>query len=246
MNRLEARPQEAQAGEAGQRAFAILLDRLLHFEGGFVDVHVNRGVQFFGDHPDFLQVFVAHGVGCMGAEGDFDTLVVLEIVEQFDALANGVVRRAGARDRKVEDRNGDLPANAAVMDALTGNLREEIHVREAGDAAFDLLGDRQVGAVANKGFVNPFGFGRPNVVFQPGHQRQIIRQAAEQRHRGMPVGIDQARAEQHVRQFADFACLKLQCRGTRADKDDAPVADAQGVLLEDNASGFDGYQPGRQ
>jgi hypothetical protein len=190
--------------------------------------------------------FVAHGVGRVGAEGDFDARVVLEVAEQLDALTNGFVRRAGAGNREVENRDRDLCANAALMHALAGNLGEEIHVREAGDAAFDLLGDGQVGAVADEILVDPFGFGRPDVVFQPGHQRQVIGQAAEQAHRRMSVGVDQAGAEQHVRQFAHFAGIKLQGGGTWADEDDASVADAQGMVLEDNASGFDGYQPGRQ
>ncbi len=62
----------------------------------------------------------------------------------------------------------------------------------------------------------------------------------------MAMGIDQAGAEQHVRQLTDFACFKLQRGGTWADKDNAPVANAYAVLLEDDACGFDGYQPGRQ
>ncbi|MNP10594.1 hypothetical protein D3C76_1027500 [compost metagenome] len=246
VNRLEARPQQAQARQAGQRAFTALFDRLLHFEGGFMHVHVDRGVQFFGDHPDFFQVFIAHGVGCMGAEGDFDAFVMLQVAKQLDTLANCFVRRAGARDRKVEDRNRDLCANAAVVHALAGNLREEIHVREAGDAAFELFGDGQVRAVADEILVDPLGFGRPDMVFQPGHQRQIVGQATEQGHCRMPVGVDQAGAEQDVRQFAHFGCVKLQGSAAWTDEGDAPVADAQGMILEHDASGFDGYQPGRQ
>ena len=162
-------------------------------------MHVDRSVEFFGDHADFFQVFVAHGVGGMGAEGDFDAVMVLEVAEQLDALTNGFVRRAGAGNGEIENRDRDLCANAALMHALGGNLREEIHVREAGDATFDLLGDGQIRAVADKILVDPFGFGGPDVVFQPGHERQVIGQAAEQGHRRMSVSIDQAGAEQDVR-----------------------------------------------
>ncbi|MNF83484.1 hypothetical protein D3C84_658090 [compost metagenome] len=246
MNGLEAWPEQAQARQAGQWSLAALFGRLLYLERGFMNVHVNRGVQFLGDHPDFLEVFVTNGVGCMRAEGNVDARVMLEVAEQLDTLADGLIGVAGTGNRKVEDRNGDLGANAAVVHALTGNFREEIHVRETGDATFDLLGNGQVRAVAHECFVDPFALGRPDVLFQPGHQGQIIGQAAEQGHRRMPVGIDQAGAEQHARQFADFGCVKLQRGGPRADKHDAPVADAQAMLFEDNASGFDGYQPGRQ
>jgi hypothetical protein len=126
------------------------------------------------------------------------------------------------------------------MHALGGNLREEIHVREAGDATFDLLGDGQVGAVADKILVDPFGFGWPDVVFQPGHQRQVVGQAAEQGHRRMSVSIDQAGAEQDVRQFSHFACIKLQGGGTWADEDNASVADAQAWSLRTTPAGSTG------
>ena len=91
-------------------------------------VHVDRRVQLFGDHADFFQVFIAHGVGCMGAEGDLDAFVMLEITKQLDALTNGFVRAAGAGDREIEDRDRNLGANATVVHALAGNLREEVHV----------------------------------------------------------------------------------------------------------------------
>ena len=47
----------------------------------------------------------------------------------------------------------------------------EIHVREAGDAAFELLGNGQFGAAAHEVFVDPACFGRPDVVAQPALQR---------------------------------------------------------------------------
>src|SRR5471030_1663715 len=246
VNGLEARTEQAQPTEARQRAFAALFDRLLHFEGGFMDVHVDRRVQFLGDYPDFLQVFVAHSVGGVVAEGDFDPLVVLEIAEQFNALTNGFIRSGSTWNREIEDRNRDLRANTAVMHPLAGNLREEIHVREAGDAPFYLLGDGQIRAIAHEIFIDPFGFGRPDVVFQPSHQRQIIGQAAEQRHRRVAMGVDQAGADQNIWQLTNFSRVTLQRFGTRADKHDATVADTQAVLFEDHACGFDGYQPGRQ
>ncbi len=182
----------------------------------------------------------------MRAEGDLDALVMLQIAEQLDTLANGLIRAGGARNREVEDRNGDLRAHSTVMHAFAGDFGEEIHVREAGNAALDLLGDGQIGAVTNEVFIDPFGFGRPDVVFQPGHQRQIIGQATEQRHSRVTVGVDQAGAEQDTGQFAHFSGVTLQRFAARADKHDATVADAQAMLLEHNACGFDGYQPGRQ
>ena len=246
VHRLEARAEQAKPGEARQWPFAGLLDGLLHLECGFVHVHVDRGVQLLGDHPDFLEVLIADGVGCMRAESDLDAFVMLEVAEQFDALTNGFVGAAGTGDREIEDRNGDLRTDAAVVHALAGDFREEVHVRETADAALDLFGDCQISAVADKVFIDPLALGRPDVVFQPGHQRQIVGQATEQRHRRVAVGVDQPRRQQDIRQFTDFRGVTLQCFGARADKHDATVTDAQAVLLEHHACRFDGDQPGRQ
>ena len=60
------------------------------------------------------------------------------------------------------------------------------------------------------------------------------------------MSVDQARGKQHIRQLASFSRVTLQRFGTRTDKHDATVADAQAMFFENHASGFDGYQPGRQ
>lgn len=238
---LEARAQQAQPGKAGDRAFGIVFDRLLHFKGGFVYVHLHGGIELVGNNSDFLQVFVADCIGRVGAESDFDAWVVLQIAKQLYRLAQGFIRVTGARNRKVQDREGDLCADPAVVHAFTGHLREKIHVTEAGNAAFDLFGNGQIGAVAYKGFVDPFGFGRPDVVFKPGHQGQVIGHAAEQGHRRMAVGIDQSRAQQHVREFAGFKSCVFQCQLAWADENDASVLDAYAMILEHNPGGFNRY-----
>jgi len=84
------------------------------------------------------------------------------------------------------------------------------------------------------------------VLFQPGHQRQVIGQAAKQGHGGVPVGVDQARGEQRVGQFADFRGAILQGLGAWADEHDVPVADAQAVFPEDDAGRLHRHQPGRE
>ena len=70
MHGLEARAQQSQAGEAGQRAFAPLGQALLHFEGGFMHMHMNASVQLFGQHADVFQLVVADGVRRVRAEGN--------------------------------------------------------------------------------------------------------------------------------------------------------------------------------
>ncbi|MNS88953.1 hypothetical protein D3C72_1229470 [compost metagenome] len=132
------------------------------------------------------------------------------------------------------------------MDPLAGNLGEEVHVGKTGDAAFDLLGDGQLGAVTDKVLVDPATFSRPDVRFEPGHQWQVVGQAAKQAHGGMAVGVDQAWAEQAARQFTGFGGDIALGLGPRADKDDLPVANTQAMILQYHPGRFDRHQPARQ
>ena len=159
-------------------------------------VHVNASVQLLGEHADVLQLVIAHGVGRMRAKRHAQARVVFEVVEQRQTLAQGFVGVACARNREIQHRNGDLCADAAAVHQPAGGFREEVHVGEAGDAALELFGDGQLGAVLNELLVDPLGLGRPDVLFQPGHQGQVIGQATEQGHCGMSVGIHQAWCEQ--------------------------------------------------
>ena len=58
---------------------------------GSADEAIRQGVELFGDHADFFQVGIAHGVRRVGTEGDLDARVMLEVAEQLDTLADGLV-----------------------------------------------------------------------------------------------------------------------------------------------------------
>ncbi|MCY1417724.1 hypothetical protein D9M71_332650 [compost metagenome] len=62
----------------------------------------------------------------------------------------------------------------------------------------------------------------------------------------MAVGVDQTRGEQHARQFAGFRGGVAQRLVARGEQGDAPVADAQAVVAEDDAGGLHRDYPGRQ
>ena len=46
---------------------------------------------------------------------------------------------------------------------------------------------------------NVLRLGRPDVLLQPAHQRQVVGEAAHQRHRGVGVRVDQARESARAR-----------------------------------------------
>ncbi|MCY1545643.1 hypothetical protein D9M68_815950 [compost metagenome] len=169
---------------------------------------------------------------------------MLEVVEQRQPFAQGFVGIAGAGNGEIQYRNGDLGANAALVYQFAGCFGKEVHVREAGDATLELLGDSQFGAVQDEVLVYPFGLGGPDMLLQPVAQRQLIGHAAEQAHGRMAMGIDQSRCQQSVGQLAHCQRLVLECFGTRCDQGDAAVADAQTVLVEHHARRLDRHQPG--
>ncbi|MCY1439940.1 hypothetical protein D9M71_561940 [compost metagenome] len=163
MHGLEARAEQAEPGEPGHRPFAAQLQALLDLEGGFLDVHMNAGIQLLGQHADVLQLVVADAVGRMGAEGHLDPRVVLEVAEELDATADGLGRVDRAGNREVQHRDRQLGLDARGVDDGAGLGREEVHVGEAADAPFDLLGHGQLGAVPDECLVDPLGLGGPDV-----------------------------------------------------------------------------------
>ncbi|CRR41992.1 hypothetical protein PAERUG_E16_London_17_VIM_2_04_14_05327 [Pseudomonas aeruginosa] len=246
VHRLEARAEQAEALQAGQRALAVAFQGLLDLEGGLVDVHLDAGVEFLGEHQDLLQLVVAHRIGRVRAEGDADARMMLEVVEQRHALADRLGAVAGAGNREVQHRYRHLGAYPAVVYHAADGLWIKVHVGKAGDAAFHLFGDGQFGAVADEVLADPLAFGRPDVLLQPGHQWQVVGESAKQAHRRVAVGVDQPGGEQHAGQLADFRGALAHGLLAWRDQGDPAVADAQSVVAQHHSGGLHGDDPGRQ
>jgi hypothetical protein len=76
-------------------------------------------------------------------------------------------------------------------------LGEEVHVVGARDAAAQHFGRAEQRAVVDKVRRHETAFARPDLDFQPGLQRHIVGDAAQQRHRRVSVRVDETR-DQHV------------------------------------------------
>ncbi len=226
---------------------------------------MDRRIHFAGIDGDAPEGVVADGIGRMGAEGDAQQRVVPGLVVERQALARGQAdvaahRSLGRTERalvqallgggcpgrgEIEDREGDLGADAAMARHRRDGFGEEVHVGETGGAAGDHLGDGEPGAVGDEIGTEPARFGRPDVAFQPRLERQIVRQATQQRHCGMAVGIDQPWHQQVVGQVQGLAGLVAALGlGARQQREDAPVADHAGAVLVDRAAGHHGHHPG--
>ena len=88
---------------------------------------------------------------------------------------------------------------------------------------------------------------RPDAGRQPFHQRQVVAEAAQQRHRRMRVEVEQAGNDDVVGQVGHERC-SVACPqfGSRSDGDDGTgIVDRDRVSFEDDAGRFDRHDPAR-
>ena len=95
-----------------------------------------------------------------------------------------------------------MPASAA---AVPDDVGEEVHVGEARDAAQQHLGDREPRSVGNELRPHPTHLGGPDALPQPAIERQVVREAAKQGHRGVRVRVHEARQQDMARPLVAHA-----------------------------------------
>jgi len=165
-------------------------------------------------------------------EAERDQRILPRAVANLEPLAQvvGGIRGVGARE--VDDDQAEGDAHARRGRGLERRLGEEIHVVEAGDAAAQHLGAGERGAVAHELRRHVLHLGGPDVLLQPALERQVVGQAAHQRHGGVRMRVDQARDENVLGQLYAFIVLERggDVRG-RKNAFDGAVADGEGVVL---------------
>ncbi len=76
---------------------------------------MNPRVHLSDQYADVLKLVVCDRVGSVRPEGDRNARVMLEVVEECNAVAQGLVSVASAGDGKVQYRDGDLRAHAILV-----------------------------------------------------------------------------------------------------------------------------------
>ena len=69
-------PEQAEAMQGLYGALDILLDGLMHFALGFVQMDVHGHIEFCSERGDLAQVLFIHGVGCMRTKDNGHELAV--------------------------------------------------------------------------------------------------------------------------------------------------------------------------
>ena len=127
------------------------------------------------------------------------------------------------------------------------DLREKVLVAETSRSAQQHFCDGELRAVAYELRTDPTPLGRPDALGQPALQRQVVGKPAEQAHRRMCVGVDEA-GNQRMRRPLHHAARLVQGRGreSRQDIDDASFADRHDMVFEDPAGRTNRDAPARR
>jgi hypothetical protein len=117
---------------------------------------------------------------------------------------------------------------------------------KTGDATAQHLGARQQGAIMDELRRRMPCLGRPDMILQPLHQRQIVGEAAQQGHRRVRVQIHQPRQQHVLRQVLALARHETAADlGLRHDGNDASSIDDDGMPVEHRSRWLDGNDPAR-
>ena len=187
VDRNQAWPEQAQSLEPGERAHAMMVVRLSSdLVLGLVHVHVNRKVELGGVSGDAFAASRRDTVyGAWGARQNDSRGSSRESIAHGEAFAQVVVRVARVGRRQSRSRScpigGAHAARSAACAAASGKKYMSLK---------QVMPPRSISAQASSvpsctnGRRHHARLDRPDMVIaQPVHQRHVVRQAAQQRHR---------------------------------------------------------------
>ena len=244
MDRGKPRVDEAEPGEAGERAFARLADCVLDLARGLVQVHVHREIEALGKLVDPLERLVAHRVGGVRRERRRHQSIAPERVVHLESAREVRVPIRRPRGRHVEDDEAEHGAHPGVSRDLPHHVRKKVHVVETGGASPQHLDRGEAGAGSDEPFVHEPGLGRPDLLREPDVERQVVGEAPEQGHRGVGMGVDEPRYQRVCVEVHALAggepCVDL---GRGAERGDGAAPHGERVVLEDPPGRLDRDDP---
>ncbi len=233
VHRDQAVVDQAEAIQPRQRALAVQLDRIVDLLRGLVGVQVHLHVELVGQHPHPLEVGIVDRIRRMRRERGADQRIGAPLVMQFTGLGEVLVVGLGPGGGEIDDDRADQRAETMLLVDGGLHIAEEVVLVGAGGAAAQHLGDGQGGAVGDEFGADHRRFHRPDVLLQPGHQRQVVGDAAQQGHRVVRVRVDQARHQRGLGAADHLGgtepCARL---GTRQDGHDLAATHGNGMVFQ--------------
>ena len=153
------------------------------------------------------------GRGILGVDGGFNfdaaVVIALPFIAQGDQLLTGgefFKVELVAEEHRHAAR--DVRLDAGLRHGLADGVAVVVHVGNRRHAEAQTLRDRQLRRRLDRAVVQ-MGLAREDVVIQPLLQFEVVRVAAQNRHRQMGVAVDQARHEHHAAAVDDGLRLLL-------------------------------------
>jgi hypothetical protein len=135
-----------------------------------------------------------------------------------------------------------LPHHRPHTGSLGGaghRIFEQIHVAEAGGSGKNHFGTAEQRAGMHLVRIQQ-GFGREDVLVEPGHQRQVVGQTPKQGHGGVGVAVDQAGHDDAAVGIDRLFCSHRSDFGCRTDRRNHLPADRHRPIVNDMAMGIHG------
>ena len=156
-------------------------------------------------------------------------------IDEAAALGNGVAGTLGVGAALIDHGRRYQRPHAALLDDLGDRIRVVIHVDKRGRAAPNHFPTGQLGANTDELGIHELDFRREYVVRQPVHECQVIRDAAQQRHGGVLVAVDDPGHDDTILTAERFHRVVARVDiGSDTDLEDDAIVDRDGAVL-DNA-----------
>ena len=246
VNRREAGTDQPQPVQPLQRADTEAGIGFADFVLGLVDMHVHLTVQFFRQRGNLFQALVADGIGGMRGKRRVHQSGMPQCVPGFKALFKILLGGGGPGSGKLDRDHAHGCAHAGGLRTGSHRIGKEVHVLETRGAAPHHLQHGQIGAHGHVVPADPACLSRPDILVQPLHQRQVVGVSAQQRHRGMGVGIDQPGNEDVVIQFHNLVGLPGPDRFRARPRCGDPVLDNDDGMVLVNRARVETLPPGNR
>ena len=190
---------------------AVFFDALVMLALRLGEVHLHA--ELFIDGKLGQRVPQLIGRGILGVDGGFNfdaaVVIALPLVAQRNKLLAGrefFKVKVVAEEHRHAAR--DVRLDAGLRHGLADGVAVVVHVGNRRHAEAQTLRDRQLRRRLDRAVVQ-MGLAREDVVIQPLLQFEVVRVAAQNRHRQMGVAVDQARHEHHAAAVDDGLRLLL-------------------------------------
>ncbi len=204
-------------------------------------MHHQRRVEFVRQLARGLEIGVVVGIDGVRGHGWNDGRVALVLVEKLRGGPQHILGRGEVGRFEADHGLAQNAAHAGFFRGFGDAVLEIIHVDERGGAGEHHFEARQARAPQDEIGRYVLGLGRKDEFVEPVLHHHVVGDAAEQRHGGVGVRVDQPRHQNGIRAVEVLARLKLLFDiGALSDANDALAANGDRAVVDQVAARIHG------